>query len=167
MSTTQTPATPTSSAQDALRAKDPRGVKDQGDSPLVSEDGSTSIADDVVAKIAEMAAREVRGVHELSSGLSGALRRFTPGMSGRGSAADVEVGKEEAIVDLDVVVDYGVSIPTVAQSIRENVMTRLEHMTGLRVKEVNIEVSDLYFVEDERRKEAERARDRDQGQRVQ
>jgi uncharacterized alkaline shock family protein YloU len=166
VSTTQNTETPAASDKDALRAKSPRGMETPGQSPLASEEGTTSIADDVVAKIAEMAAREVRGVHELSSGLSGALRRFTPGMSGRGSAADVEVGKEEAIVDLDVVVDYGISIPSVAQSVRENVMTRLEHMTGLRVKEVNIEVSDLYFVEDERRKEAERARDQ-HSQRVQ
>jgi uncharacterized alkaline shock family protein YloU len=166
VSTTQNTETPAASDKDALRAKSPRGMETPGQSPLASEEGTTSIADDVVAKIAEMAAREVRGVHELSSGLSGALRRFTPGMSGRGSAADVEVGKEEAIVDLDFVVDYGISIPSVAQSVRENVMTRLEHMTGLRVKEVNIEVSDLYFVEDERRKEAERARDQ-HSQRVQ
>lgn len=161
--------TDTSATQESSRAKMAQGreAESGAETPLVSEDGTTSIADDVVAKIAEMAAREVRGVHELSSGLSGALRRFTPGMSGRGSAADVEVGKEEAIVDLDVIVDYGVSIPTVANSIRENVMTRLEHMTGLRVKQVNIAVSDLYFVEDERRKEAERSRDQDQGQRVQ
>jgi len=106
----------------------------------------------VVSKVAEMAAREIRGVHDLSGGVGGALRRLTPGMDERGSGADVEVGKKEAIVDLNLVVDYGVSIPQVAEAVRENVIDRIQYMTGLRVKEVNIDVSDLFFVEEERRR---------------
>ncbi len=119
---------------------------------LVTPQGTTSIADGVVSKVAEMAAREIRGVHDLSGGVGGALRRLTPGMDERGSGADVEVGKKEAIVDLNLVVDYGVSIPQVAEAVRENVIDRIQYMTGLRVKEVNIDVSDLFFVEEERRR---------------
>ena len=124
---------------------------------LVTDHGSTSISDDVVSKVAEMAAREVRGVHELSGGIGGQLRRLTPGLDTRGAGASVEVGEKEAIVDLNLVVDYGVSIPQLATAVRDNVIDRLEFITGLKVKEVNLEVSDLFFVEDERRKDAEKA----------
>ena len=123
---------------------------------LVTNEGTTTIADGVVAKIAENAAREVRGVHELASGLGGALRRIAPGISDRGSAASVEVGQREAIVELDLVVDYGISIPQTTAAVRQNVISRLQQMTGLTVKEVNIEVSDLYFAEEERSREDER-----------
>ena len=124
---------------------------------LVTPQGTTTIADGVVAKIAEAAAREVRGVHELSSGLGGALRRLAPGVSERGSAASVEVGQREAIVDLELVVDYGISIPQTTTAVRQNVISRLQQMTGLTVKEVNIEVSDLFFAEEERATQAERS----------
>ena len=126
---------------------------------LITPQGSTSISDGVVSKIAEMAAREVRGVHDLSGGVGGALRRLTPGVDERGSGADVEVGRKEAIVDLNLVVDYGVSIPQVSQAVRENVIDRIEYMTGLQVKEVNIDVSDLFFVEEERRRTQQRERE--------
>lgn len=131
---------------------------------LESEDGTTTIADAVVSKVAELAAREIRGVHDLQSGVGGAIRRMTPGFDQRGQSASVEVGRKEAIVDLDLIVDYGVSIPEVAAAVRANVIDRVSFMTGLDVKEVNLDISDLFFAEEERRKQVER--DRDQQPRV-
>lgn len=124
---------------------------------LDSDEGTTSIADAVVSKVAEIAAREIRGVHDLRSGVGGTLRRLTPGMDQRGGGPSVEVGRKEAIVDLDLIVDYGQSIPEVASAVRENVIDRVNYMTGLTVKEVNIDVTDLYFAEEERRKQAEKS----------
>jgi uncharacterized alkaline shock family protein YloU len=67
----------------------------------------------------------------------------------RSTGVNVEVGEREAAVDLRLTVEYGVSIPELATGVRGNVMKRLQSMTGLRVKEVNIDVVDLYFPEDE------------------
>jgi uncharacterized alkaline shock family protein YloU len=60
----------------------------------------------------------------------------------------VEVGQEEAAVDLTVAVEYGVPIPRTTQTIRDNVINRVESLTGLRVTEVNITVSDVQFPEE-------------------
>jgi uncharacterized alkaline shock family protein YloU len=57
----------------------------------------------------------------------------------------VEVGQEEAAVDLTVAVEYGVPIPQTTQTIRDNVINRVESLTGLRVTEVNITVNDVQF----------------------
>jgi uncharacterized alkaline shock family protein YloU len=57
----------------------------------------------------------------------------------------VEVGKTEAAIDLDVVVDYGVSIAELGRSIQRNVKQSVELMTGLRVVEVNVAVDDVYM----------------------
>jgi uncharacterized alkaline shock family protein YloU len=124
----------------------------RGGTELVTARGRTSIADAVVRKIAGVAAREVSGVHEL--GTSGArvvssVRARIPGASSsveRGVA--VEVGERQAAVDLDVVCDYGVSIPDLSQSIRDNVVNSVEGMTGLEVTEVNIAVDDVFIGED-------------------
>ncbi len=120
---------------------------------LVTEQGKTTIADVVVSRIAGIAAREVPGVHELvTQGMGGAVtglaQRVTRADT-RSQGVNVEVGVREAAIDLRLTVEYGVSIPQVAEAVRRNIMNRLESMTGLIVKEVNIDVTDLYFPEDE------------------
>ena len=121
-------------------------------SPLTSERGSTSIADTVVTKIASIAAREVRGVHQLGGGVSRAVGAVTQRVGitdERSQGVSVEVGEREAAVDLTLVIEYGESIPRVAQAVRDNVIKRIEGTTGLSVTEVNIAVDDLYFPGDE------------------
>ncbi len=122
---------------------------------LVSEHGKTSIADSVVTKIAGVATREISGVHDMGTGASrmfGVIREKMPVGSDTPSASrgvSVEVGERQAAVDLDVVIDYGVSIVDVAESIRGNVIRRVETMTGLEVTEVNISIDDVWLGEDE------------------
>jgi len=48
-----------------------------------------------------------------------------------------------------VVVEYGESIPRVAKEIRDNVVRRVEGMTGLSVTEVNVEINDMHFPGDD------------------
>ncbi|MFF5023735.1 Asp23/Gls24 family envelope stress response protein [Streptomyces collinus] len=119
--------------------------------------GRTTIADGVVAKIAGMAAREVPGIHSLGAGMArafGAMRERVPGAGGGGGGAvtrgvKVEVGERQAAVDLDVVVEYGVSIVDVAGGVRTNVISAVERMTDLEVVEVNIAVDDVHLPDDE------------------
>jgi len=122
------------------------------DSQLQTERGNTTIADVVVTKVAGIAAREVRGVHSLGGGMSRALGSVTQRVGlgdERGQGVTVEVGEHEAAVDLTVVVEYGESVPQVSQAIRDNVIKRIEGITGLSVTEVNVAVNDLYFPGDE------------------
>lgn len=120
---------------------------------LTTELGSTTISDTVVAKIASIAAREVDGVHDLGgtgvgASVTGIARRFV-GADLRGHGVRVEVGQREAAADLNVQLDYGVNIAKVAEAVRGNVVGRIQSMTGLVVKEVNVNVVDLYFPEDD------------------
>jgi uncharacterized alkaline shock family protein YloU len=124
----------------------------QGSEPLESEHGQTSIADSVVTKVAGISAAEVAGVHELGGSASRAVGAVTQkvGLSdGRSQGVSVEVGEKEAAVDLTIIVDYGESIPQVADDVRQQVIKRVEGITGLKVVEVNISVNDLYFPGDD------------------
>jgi uncharacterized alkaline shock family protein YloU len=115
--------------------------------------GRTTIADGVVEKIAGMAARDVDGVYAMGSGLSrtfGAVRDRVPGGTKSVTrGVKVEVGEVQSALDLEIVVEYGVSIADVARDVRENVITAVERMTGLEVVEVNIAVSDVKLPEEE------------------
>jgi uncharacterized alkaline shock family protein YloU len=109
--------------------------------------GRTTIADGVVEKIAGLAARDVIGVHAMGSGFArtlGAVRDRVPGGSRSATqGVKAEVGEVQTALDLEIVVDYGVAIADVARSVRENVISAVERMTGLEVVEVNIAVSDV------------------------
>ena len=120
--------------------------------PLQSSKGATKIADTVVTKVAGIAAREVAGVHALGGGASRALSSVTQRVGigdERTQGVSVEVGEREAAVDLTIVIEYGESIPTVTQAIRDNVIRRVEGICGLAVTEVNIAVNDLWFPGDD------------------
>ncbi len=115
---------------------------------LVTERGITAIANEVVAKLAGHACREVEGVASMGKSFRRLLGRVTPGEQSMTQGVNVEVGKKEAAVDVVIVVQHGYPIPTLAQTVRENVIAQIEASTGLIVKEVNIEVDDLQFEED-------------------
>ncbi|MBF4161658.1 Asp23/Gls24 family envelope stress response protein [Nocardioides acrostichi] len=115
--------------------------------PLVSEQGTTTISEVVVAKVAGLAAREIAGVHELGGSTAravGAVRERIPGAKpSHTQGVSVEVGERQAAVDLDIVAEYGVALADMAIAVRENVIASVERMTGLGVIEVNIVVHDV------------------------
>jgi uncharacterized alkaline shock family protein YloU len=134
-------------------AAKPKGVSGAEEpAPLANELGQTTIGEGVVTKVAGLAAREVAGVHELGSGTARAVGSMTQKV-GLGDAfhqgVSVESGEKEAAVDLTLVIDYGESIPRVADAVRSQVIRRVEFITGLKVIEVNITVNDLYFPGDD------------------
>ncbi len=135
------------------------GLAPVGDSPLVTEQGKTTIADTVVAKIAGIATREVSGVHALGGGTSravGALRERIPGgRTNHSQGVSVEVGERQAAVDIQLVAEYGVSIADLAAGIRRNVISAVERMTGLDVTEVNIEVQDIFLPSEDEGQDAQ------------
>ena len=116
---------------------------------LTSEHGRTSISDVVVAKIVAIATREVDGVYAMGTGsarMIGAVRQRVPGTRVSDTqGVTVEVGERQAAADLDLVVEYGVSIPDLAAAVRANVIDSVERICGLDVTEVNIGIDDVHL----------------------
>ena len=121
-------------------------------SRLNTAEGKITVAENVVQKIAGIACHEVSGVHAMGSGSTrafGALRERIPGSNGPNVAqgVGVEVGETQAAIDLDIVVEYGISIADLGRSIQRNVKNAIERMTGLNVVEVNVSVDDVHMPE--------------------
>ena len=116
---------------------------------LISEHGRTTISDVVVAKIVSLATREVDGVYAMGTGTArmiGAVRQRVPGVrSADTQGVSVEVGERQAAADLDLVVEYGVSIPDLAAAVRGNVISAVERICGLEVTEVNVGIDDIHL----------------------
>ena len=101
--------------------------------------GQIKIADEVVGIIAGLAATEIEGVAGMSGGLAGGIAEML-GRKNLSKGVKVEVGERETAIDLYIIVEYGVEIPTVSWKIQESVKTAIETMTGLNVVEVNINI---------------------------
>lgn len=124
----------------------------EGDATSDGQRGTTTIADSVVNRVAGIAAREVPGVYQLGGASARALSSVSQrvGIGDlRSQGVSVEVGERQAAVDLTIVVEYGESMPQITQQVRDQVIKRVEGITGLEVIEVNITVDDLHFPGDD------------------
>ena len=122
---------------------------------LPTELGVVRIAEEVVSTIAGLAATEIKGVASMSGGIGGGIAEVL-GRKNLSKGIKVEVGTEEAKLDIFIIIEYGARIPDVAWDIQEGVKKAVEEMTGLRVTHVNVHVQGVHFPQDES-EEAEEA----------
>lgn len=115
--------------------------------------GTVSFATDVVATIAGLAATEVEGVAAMiNNGNLGLVDMLRKNQSNRTMTrgVKVEINGNQVRVQLNVTVDYGSPVPTVAREIQDNVKKAIETMTGLEVPEINIYVQGISFEKENR-----------------
>ena len=108
--------------------------------------GTVKIADDVVARIAALAALEVDGVSALAGGYtSGMIEKINRGNLGKG--AKVSLDGREAVVDLSIMMGYSYNIQTTCQQVQTKVKTAIQNMTGLNVTDVNVRIAGITMPE--------------------
>lgn len=122
----------------------------EGDRVIAADSkmGAVRIADEVVAVIAGLAATEIPGVTGMSGGIVGGIVEML-GRKNLSKGVKVEVGEQDASIDLFMVVDFGVSIPQVAEKVQDKVREAIEKMTGLRVIAVNVHIQGIGLGHDE------------------
>jgi uncharacterized alkaline shock family protein YloU len=104
--------------------------------------GRVEIAPEVLEVIAGIAASEVNGLANMRGNFAaGVVERF--GKKSHSKGVKVELTENGILIDLYVVLDFGVSIPEVAQKIQANIRQTLKNMTSLDVAEVNVHVVGL------------------------
>ena len=102
--------------------------------------GKISISDLAIAKVASHTAMEGYGIVEMVS------RRFTDSLAellkkdvgGRG--IKVTTSGNRIYIDVYVVINYGVYINAVAESLKESIKYKVEKFTGMIVDTVNVNV---------------------------
>jgi len=114
--------------------------------------GAINMSEDVVATIAAMAARDIKGIYSLGKS------RLIPFGEGTHRGVEAEVGNTEAAVDVDVVIEYGCDINDVAGQLRDKIATEVGKMCNRKVIEVNINVVDVHLPEPEAAKKKEEPR---------
>ena len=121
-----------------------------------TEVNGIKIAEEVVAKIAGIAAAEVKGVFGMNGGLVEGFSEIF-GKKSFSKGVKVQVTEKDATIDLYIIVEYGCRIPDIAWEIQNRVKTSVENMTGLKVLEVNIHVQGVNLPKEAKNAEAPKA----------
>jgi uncharacterized alkaline shock family protein YloU len=121
---------------------------------LAEDRGMTTIADEVVEKIAGIAAREVAGVHDLGGEVSRVFASLKERI-GLGETNNDEADRGVAVrlegttaeIDMKIVIEFGYVVHSVTDAVRTKVISSVENMLGLEVTQVNIRVNDVHVPE--------------------
>jgi uncharacterized alkaline shock family protein YloU len=117
----------------------------------VSSSGNTVIVDNVIAKVAGIAAREVPGVFALGGGAARALGALRDAINQTDltQGVSVEVGETQVAVDISIVAEYPMPLQTVADGVRAAVYAAIENLVGMQVTEVNVTINDVHIPGDD------------------
>ncbi len=97
---------------------------------------SFHFSEEVIEKIATQAVYDVDGVLALSGNMSDSS------LLGE-SAAEAHMNDDKLVIDLNVVLAYGINGREVLRDVKDNVCEQIQAMTGLSVDAVHIEVVDI------------------------
>jgi len=105
--------------------------------------GELTYEDKVIQKIIGLSLEKVDGLLAVDGGFFSNLTDKIINTDHVGNGVNVEVGKEQVAVDLNVVVEYQKNVPDLYRHIKEVVVSQVSKITDLEVIEVNVNVVDI------------------------
>lgn len=119
--------------------------------PMPEVKGRIEVHDEVVEKVAALAAMEVEGVADLGGDIARALEsvreRIGVGNKRGDQGIKAKVNGREVTVDVTIMIEYGHVVMDVARNVKYNVAHQTSRMLGLKVVEVNVIVDDVKLPE--------------------
>jgi uncharacterized alkaline shock family protein YloU len=118
---------------------------------LPNERGTTTIADEVVEKIAGFATREVEGIYDLGGDVARVFASVKEriGLGDKDDDSDrgvtVRLEGRNANIKIVIVIEYGYVVYTVCEQVRTKVIDKVESLLGLEVTAVDIVVDDIHI----------------------
>lgn len=111
--------------------------------PTSAVRGELTYDDKVIEKIVGLALENVDGLLGINGGFLANLKDKLVNSDSVRDGVNVEVGKKEVAVDLDIVAEYQKHVPTIFDAIKSVVENEVKRMTDLEVIEVNVKVVDI------------------------
>ena len=110
--------------------------------------GQIQISDEVISIIAGTAAAETEGVSLPSSAPVSSVKGFF-GKKNQSKGVKVTVEENTALIEIEVVVKFGINIKNACEEVQQKVKNAVETMTGLTVSGVNINVTAIMVVKEQ------------------
>lgn len=90
------------------------------------------------------AVKETKGVYALAERLGDSLSKNLLGKDSLRKGMKIARGQKGPVVDIFIVVEYGVQIPDVAFNVQHNVTRALWNQFSLKAEEVNIHINGVH-----------------------
>ncbi len=109
------------------------------DKKISNSTGELRVSNDVIVRIAELAATEISGVAVedgklmISSSKKGIASMFS-------SPVQVSLSKEAAVITISIITEQGSKAVNVASAVQESVKSAVQSMTGIPVSKVNVNI---------------------------
>jgi uncharacterized alkaline shock family protein YloU len=110
--------------------------------------GAITISEDVIAACVRESVSQVDGVYDFFGGFPDALSQNILGKELKFRGIRVSEEEEGIVIDVQIIVEYGVKIPEVAWNLQRRIKTELEEVTGAVIKAVNIGVQSVHLKAD-------------------
>ncbi len=105
------------------------------------KDGNTvQIAEDVIASIAAMSMKDIKGVCAVGTGMKNGIMEKL-GWEDLAKGVTVEVLEDGVIVDVVITVNFDKKIMEVSKEIQDKIQTTIKDMTDMDVIAVNVRVA--------------------------
>jgi len=111
--------------------------------------GSLQISTEVIGKIARCAALEIEGVAEVPCGRQNKKVKDLLEIASLQSPVTVTMREGTAEITLNLLVNFGVRIPSVAEKVQENVKSAVQSMTNVTVSRVDLVIAGLSAPQEE------------------
>ena len=105
--------------------------------------GELTYDDKVIQKIIGLSLEKVSGLLAVDGGFFSNIKDKLVNSDNVTHGVNVEVGKEQVAVDLNVVAEYQKNVPALYKEIKKVVAEEVSKMTDLEVVEVNVNVVDI------------------------
>ena len=119
--------------------------------------GVVEISDEVIAVIANTSALEVEGIAGTENNFANGIAEIL-GKKNYSKGVKIDIDKENTNIKLamSLSVKYGYKIPDVIFKVQEKIKSSIETMTGLRVTQININVLNIFFDTENKKKNSKK-----------
>ncbi len=125
--------------------------QDRVDAVIEQDQDSVRISPDVIAIIAGLAASEVEGIAGMSGNIVDGIAEKL-GRKDLSKGIKIQLDGENVKIDINIIVELGTRIVEVAEKLKREVRSNVEHITGLKVTSVNIHVQGLHIPREQEEK---------------
>ena len=102
-----------------------------------------SVSEEVISTIVEKTVMSIPGIYDINGGIIDGISNMLG--SKRVKGIKVDISEKTVLIDIYLIVEYGVKIPDIAWDVQDKVKKTLEEMLDMTVTAVNIHIQGINF----------------------
>ena len=102
-----------------------------------------TVSEEVISTIVEKTVMSIPGIYDINGGIIDGISNMLG--SKRVKGIKVDISEKTVLIDIYLIVEYGVKIPDIAWDVQDKVKKTLEEMLDMTVTAVNIHIQGINF----------------------